>query len=127
MTQSHKQLIRQKIKEIEDLKRKGNTPESENRRRIAFLVEGISGDSFILRRATETIIIWQKKVLLIKMHAHGSLTDVILLDPSIAIHEKVDELLWSGCFYQEFQEIKKRIALVKIKLNFQLYRAKLSN
>ena len=44
MTQSHKQLIRQKIKEIDDLKRKGNDPESQNKRRIAFLVEGISGD-----------------------------------------------------------------------------------
>ena len=40
----------------------------------------------------------------------------------MAIHEKVDELLWSGCFYQEFQEIKKRIALVKIIiLNSLLY------
>ncbi len=45
---------------------------------------------------------------------HGYKTDVILLDPSIAIHEKIDEQLWTGCFYKEFQEIKKRIATVKL-------------
>jgi hypothetical protein len=35
-----------------------------------------------------------------------------MIDPSIALVDKLDDYLWTVCFYQEFQKSKGKISMV---------------
>ena len=45
------------------------------------------------------------------IHSNKSI-DLIMIDPSVALIEKLDEFIWTVCFYEEFKKLKDKPPLV---------------